>query len=333
MQCASCHFENMPGVDACGRCGSSLRLATAVIDVHPPRAGPWAKTVRRWVPWRRVWVRVRDVAVQFRRELAERLDVQLPRREVLGRMIVPGWNQLHAGLKLRGWFFLGAYLVLMPLALLFLGTALGNILLGLAIAVHAGSSIDVVWADLGGEIPKPVTAGLILLMLGGIVYLPAGWLLTSVAYPLPMQNVGAPLEAGDVFLSNRWAYRNTLPQPGDMVEYHFQGMRLPGMIVPAGANIDRVLAGPGSRVRWDKGTLWVDDEPVAWRPLNPERLPAQLAVDVPAEHYFVLPTLITYLSSQTSAEQWRLLGLIRAEQIAGRVYLRHQPLSRWWLVR
>src|SRR5919204_650375 len=47
MQCPSCRFQNMPGVEVCGRCGSSLRLATAVVDVHPPRARAWQKRVRR----------------------------------------------------------------------------------------------------------------------------------------------------------------------------------------------------------------------------------------------------------------------------------------------
>src|SRR5215213_6505561 len=42
MQCSSCGFENMPGSEACARCASSLSLATAVMDVHPPRAGRFA---------------------------------------------------------------------------------------------------------------------------------------------------------------------------------------------------------------------------------------------------------------------------------------------------
>ena len=36
---ATASFENMPGVQTCGRCGASLQLASLAIDVHPPRAG------------------------------------------------------------------------------------------------------------------------------------------------------------------------------------------------------------------------------------------------------------------------------------------------------
>ena len=50
MQCSNCQFQNMPGVQTCGRCGASLQLASLAIDVHPPRAGRAAKRWRRWFP-------------------------------------------------------------------------------------------------------------------------------------------------------------------------------------------------------------------------------------------------------------------------------------------
>ena len=81
MQCSSCRFENMPGVDVCGRCGSSLRLATAVLDVHPPRARPWAKRLRRYLPLHAASARLRDVASEVSRQVsgsAETVRFQLP---------------------------------------------------------------------------------------------------------------------------------------------------------------------------------------------------------------------------------------------------------------
>ena len=50
MQCSNCQFQNMPGVQTCGRCGASLQLASLAIDVHPPRASRAAKRWRRWFP-------------------------------------------------------------------------------------------------------------------------------------------------------------------------------------------------------------------------------------------------------------------------------------------
>src|SRR3954452_19475404 len=50
MQCSNCQFENIPGSEACGRCGSSLRVGTLVMDVNPPRAPRWRKSVRQNLP-------------------------------------------------------------------------------------------------------------------------------------------------------------------------------------------------------------------------------------------------------------------------------------------
>ena len=72
MQCPSCRFENMPGLESCGRCGTSLRLSTAVIDVSPPRASNTAKRVRKVVP-RRFFYQARDIAGEARRASPARL--------------------------------------------------------------------------------------------------------------------------------------------------------------------------------------------------------------------------------------------------------------------
>src|SRR6516165_3313579 len=140
MQCSSCRFENMPGVDRCGRCGSSLRLATAVLDVHPPRARPWAKRLRRYLPLHAISARLRDAAGEVCRQVsggAEAVRFPLPAPGIISRLVVPGWAHFYCGQVQLGWGFLGSYLVLLALGLLFLGTGLGSFLLGLAFSVHA----------------------------------------------------------------------------------------------------------------------------------------------------------------------------------------------------
>src|SRR5690349_19427402 len=128
MQCPSCRFENMPGLETCGRCGTSLVLAAAAIGVHPPRASRAAKRVRRAVP-RRLLYRARDAAVEAQRaitgSIVEDSRIPLPEPGILPRLIVPGWAHFHTGQRIRGWCFLGAYLPLLLLALTRWGTGLG----------------------------------------------------------------------------------------------------------------------------------------------------------------------------------------------------------------
>src|SRR4051812_28631702 len=106
MQCSNCRFQNMPGSDVCGRCGTSLRLATAVIDVQPPRASPLARRLRRVgrvVPVGRAWYAARDAATGRTKALAPAWH--LPPRRLLAAMtvglLVPGLS--HFRLGRRAW--------------------------------------------------------------------------------------------------------------------------------------------------------------------------------------------------------------------------------------
>src|SRR5437016_6009286 len=102
MQCVTCGFENMPGSDACGRCGTSMRLATAILDVQPPRAGRFRKKIRRILPVRKVYYGVRDRAENVPVPRLPRVsDLDLPRWNVrqelppwsiAWRMVAPGWS-------------------------------------------------------------------------------------------------------------------------------------------------------------------------------------------------------------------------------------------------
>src|SRR5262249_30698864 len=145
MQCKNCQFENMPGVEACGRCGASLRLTTAVIDVHPPRASRWSKRIGRILP-RGVAYRVRDAVTKPLPFLPVTPAENLPQWPVLLRLVVPGWPQHYMGQKTAGWWFLAAYGLLLASGLTFIGTFTGSILIGLAVTCHAASIIDVVTA-------------------------------------------------------------------------------------------------------------------------------------------------------------------------------------------
>ncbi|HLJ96475.1 MAG TPA: S26 family signal peptidase [Gemmataceae bacterium] len=345
MQCSSCHFENMPGVEVCGRCGSSLRLATAVVDVHPPRARPWVKRMRRTLPLRKVSAQVRDAVRGLRHQaadFAQFVGFPQPRPGMLPRLIVPGWAHIHSGQVLHGSLFLGVYLTLLAFGFLCLGTQLGSFLLGLAFSVHLSSVLSILFACPGDIPSRFVTTTVVAMTLSLAVYFPAGWLLTRVADPHTITLAVFPFEEGDVVLANQWAYLRSPPQPGDIVLYERRGVNIPprrghvAIRLQNGQDIDRILAGPGSQVRWENGELYVDGRPSPFHPLNPLHVPTQIRLSVPEGHYCILPSTLSQTiptGYELPASVWGDLSIVRAGRIQGRVYWRHQPLSRMGLLR
>jgi signal peptidase I len=346
MQCPSCRFENMPGLESCGRCGTSLVLVGAAIDVNPPRASRTAKRVRKVVPTR-LFFRARDAAARARRSVAgsivEDSRIPLPEPGILQRLVVPGWAHIHSGLGIRGRFFLGIYVPLLVLGLARWGTGWGSFLLGLAFSAHAASVMDILIRQGTVRFPKMMAmAAMVSLVLAVLVYVPAGLLLMRVAAPIEYAFDAPPFQRSDVVLINRWAYALTSPRRGDVVQFRPLniGGRVNGgqalharFVYEENELIDRIVGLPGDRVVWDAGKLSVDGTPVSWTPLLPERLPSHLDITVPAERYLVLPTTSTGANPGASEWLWKNAGLITREDILGTAYLRVDPISRLWFIR
>jgi signal peptidase I len=334
----------MPGVQICGRCGSSLRFATAVLDVYPPRAGPWAKRFRRFVPIRRASYRVRDGAAQLQeraRWVAGEIRLPLPGWRLLPRLLVPGWAHAYLGQKRRGQVFLAVYLALLVLGILTWGSLLSSFLFGLAFSAHASSVVDVLFQR-GGPFPSRLgSAALAMLILSLVIYAPAYWLASGVASSLQIMAPLDPFQAGDVVVYNRWSYARSEPKPGDVVVYNLPmagqtaGHGQVGVNVITGLSIDRILAKPGADVRWENNQLFINDEPSSLRPLNPAHLPGKLKVKVPDNRYLILPSTVNVRSPAnygTPEILWRNLSLIPREYIEGSAYLR-LPLWRLLVIR
>jgi signal peptidase I len=333
MQCSNCRFENMPGIQACGRCGASLQLASLAIDVNPPRAARSAKRWRRWFPVARYWSRVRSAVANSR---AAKWLSGLPERSLLLRMIVPGWAQRHAGRLARARWMFGSYVGLLLAGLLFVGTPLGWLLVGLAVAVHAASVLDFMAATVADVGQRLAYSAVTLLALLSAVYYPAGWLLSQFAAPDRFVMAAFPFRAGDVVLVNRSAYWWSEPQLGDVVSFDLR----PQTIVPEftrgtvyrseGRRIDRVIARAGQRVAVSEGKLLVDGQLSAWLPLNPQRLPEGWDFVVPEGCCAICPSgdPIPYPSEVLQA-----VSIVSREHIRGRVYWRHQPLWRFGPIR
>lgn len=199
MQCASCRFENMPGVEACGRCGSPLGLGNLAVDIHPPRAAPWVKRMRRLLPFRSLLHRTREIGKQQLFEDLEDAPLWGVPIEIFIRMLIPGWAHIYFGQFVPGFRFLGIWIVLLVAALvssyvtlsgisldqrinehhladLWGGLLLWGICVGLAFSVHLASCVSL--ARLDGLNNREFWSGggrRLAQILGGL-YLLSSWL-------------------------------------------------------------------------------------------------------------------------------------------------------------
>ena len=352
MQCSSCGFENMPGSDACGRCGSSLRLATMVMDVQPPRAGKIRKKLRRVLPVAKAGYAMRDSFEKSRMpkaaaavgRVAGDLYGDKPPWPVMWRLIVPGWSHFRTGQRVRGHIYLWTFLLFLVPGLLLLGGVWGSTLLGLAFSVHASAAFDVFnQAAVRPSMREMIARSmLVTVALALCVYLPAYWAMSRVADVRTLQMPAEPFRAGDVVLVNRAAHRSGWPWPGQVVMYQLPTMRTEGIRVGyqgntvyeyAGARIDRVLAVGGDKVVWEKGALKVNGVPSAWRPLNPAALPVRVELAVPVDCVAIFPTTTPHLATAIELKYLEKLSCIPRDQVIGTVYLRKQPLSRFGRIR
>jgi signal peptidase I len=166
-----------------------------------------------------------------------------------------------------------------------------------------------------------------------LAYVPATWLLGGLVMPRVISQTATPFEAGDCLLTNRWSYLWSRPKPGDVVLYRFGGATLGRYIVESGEVVDRILAGPGDRLKWSDHSLIVNGEESRLRPLDPH-WPGELAeCTVPQRHYLVLPSSVPYHSDRVRCAVYRTANLVSEEDILGTTYVRHQPLTRFWWIR
>jgi len=346
MQCASCHFENMPGVPNCGRCGAVLNLASMPVEVHPPRARRWIKPWRRYIYF---FTRRRRMPGGYgvgwgdgvHEHLAHLARNKIPWRIVL-RMAVPGWPQLYLGRKLQGRIFFWGYLACMPLGLLYAGTNIGSLLMGLAMSLHAASVADIVISHSNERESRLLYSIACLSLVGFVLYLPAYRLITRVAVPQQFMMDSPPFQAGDVIIYNPSAYRHSEPQIGDLVCHLLPNNRVnaldrtghhviydfTGQVI-----VGRIVAGPGQEIVFEKGQLTVNGKPSPWSQLFAENYQEELSATLPADGYFVLTNIPRTVNNPIPVNLRVRFSFAPRESIIGRVYFRTQPLSRFGAIR
>jgi hypothetical protein len=337
----------MPGSDACGRCGTSLRLATAVMDVQPPRAGKFTKKWRRAVPVRKLYYNLRDgvenaPVPKLRRPRFE-FETDLPPWNVVWRMVVPGWPHFRAGHPVRGRLYLWSTLALLFMGLIGLGTSWGSVFLGLAFSVHTSAALDIYNLCCPGRQFRRLMIRSIAVTayIAVLVYLPAAWLFSRVAAARSVDMIGAPFQAGDVLLVNHSLHGASFPRAGQVVMYEIPMTQLYNTTTPerheigylGGEAVDRVLAVGGDNVIWDgAGGLTVNGTPSPLLPLNPSRIKTRIALRVPDDSVFILPSTIAYAPLADVPVPPPLMQILKSN-VTGTVYLRTHPLWRMKVIR
>jgi type IV secretory pathway protease TraF len=332
MQCPSCEFQNMPGSGRCARCGASLALASAAIDVIPPRAGKLQRNLPQFWGFRRAWANFIQAASQpFAATFSRFDDVRFDPGTVF-RLIVPGWAQVYRGKRERGLLFLAAYLITVLPALLFTGTMLGSSLLGLAFGIHVMSAVDAMvgrFNDFAGRVSFSLFAAMALF---GLVYLPIGYVTTRVATPIQITQLVPGFERGDVL----WYDRSAEIKAGDLVYYEVPRTTVSDRLASGQvANfifqngwINRVVAVEGQSVLWRDGKLLVDGEPALGSnsTLAPDGFTQEFVV--PAGNVLIPPGTLIQADVQLPADTWLRLGVVPRSDVMGRLFFRSSPLRR-----
>jgi hypothetical protein len=340
MRCANCGFHNMPGSEVCGRCSTSMGLATAVLDVHPPRATPIKKRLRRVLPpvrkgyYRAVEaLHAGDVVARARRATRT-----LPPIEIFARLIVPGWTHWYFKQPVRAILYFTAFLLCIIPALLLFGTGWGSFWLGMAFSVHSTAALDVVnqtFAEAGTR-DRIARSILVSVALGVCVYWPAMELIGLVAQPHTLMMDISPFHTGDVVLVSS----RIEPYRGEVVLFNFgqysidstSNYRRRAVQIFEGDSIDRILAIAGDHVQSDGMALLIDGKPSPWRPLNPLPLPKRLNYIVPPDHYLAIPSGAPGLTQLGDAAFWTSTGTVSRDSIAGHAYLQSLPFTRFHFI-
>ena len=298
MQCPSCRFENMPGLESCGRCGTLLSLSTVTIDVNPPRASKASKRLRKAVPRRLIYRAARPrLRGASGRDSVDRRGLAHP---VAGaRNTVPSDRPRLGPHALRP----GDPRERLPRGLSPTPVARSG-------GVGVGPRFDPARSGfqrarlLGGGYPGPPGDSAVpeddghhvagLTDSCGPRLRPRGPVACQDRRSDPIQARRRPFQRYDVVLVNEWAYALTAPSARRyrtiQTERTSGGRREWVFVLEEDAAIDRIVGVPGDRVIWDVNHLTINGTPVAWKPLVPERLPKHLDMTVPEGRYMILPT-------------------------------------------
>jgi signal peptidase I len=142
-----------------------------------------------------------------------------------------------------------------------------------------------------------------------------------MAYRIPSESMVPTLEVGDRVLANKFIYRFTEPERGDIVIFD-----VPYQPDPL---IKRVIGLPGDRISVRDGELFVNGEPrkepyVVEDPCVPgqPRTCSFGPVTVPEDHYFMMG------DNRANSRDSRFIGPVPEDAVRGEAFLRFWPPNR-----
>ncbi|MFH1746679.1 MAG: hypothetical protein ABIG44_06495 [Planctomycetota bacterium] len=336
MQCWSCHFENLPGLEQCARCGGALSLEH--VAVVPPRALRWRIANHAARIGHYLHRNLRGLAAMIRR-LRFLMPEPLSGRALLWS-IVPGLGHLRTRRPRLGWILLLSWSGLLLMALLSVGTVWTPTFVSLSITVHAIAILAVLAANLAfiHLIIRLLFGILVYVILYMGLYQPTGWLCGRYLRAVPIQNIlGSPVlaDSDGLLVAGPWLCPEIFDY-GDIVLYRIHEHNANGVIIHAGHGIDRVIGRPGDHLCVVDGELCVNGGPPVAQPFNPVTYPPEFDIHLPEHTYLIMPSQIDMrvgLGYNNPTSIWQLVGLdlilVTQEDIEGRVLLRIRPLARF----
>lgn len=337
MQCANCTFENMPGMKACVRCGSTLTVDELLLE--PPRASCG-----------RVGTRVRRLLNPLRTTLAHRLPLNSPLQWLLpGRVswvafvltIIPGLGHLQMRRRTLGWSLLGAWLASLAASVLTLGTDWHGPLWYMTIAAHclAFSLLFAGSLAASGIFTRLLFGALTFAALALLVYGP----ITAVAssfykfMSVPRVCANAVVSESDVIVYEGPRLRPESFSRGDLVVYRMERVMGDGYYIAGGFNLDRIVGVPGDHVRVVGGEVFVNGRSLdaGSRPLAACRLETFDDVIQPG-HYIIVPSVLDLRAPGIGPKGRRVaqyllstVSNVKHENILGRIVYRVRPWSHF----
>ena len=355
MQCRQCGFENMPGLERCGRCSSVLTVRGSVV-VSPPRAkGP------RWL--RRTGYRARAL---LRLDLLQRspAPAAVPARAPKSAparppqpplwpglvSLVPGLGHLltHRLPRVKWWWI--GWCGCLLLGLFLYGGSLGGLLLGTAMGLHAWIICDAAQVDrrMDSALARVAASILVFVVVVYCLYAPvrraAGHYVRAVGCAVDMEADG--IRQGDTLLVSCEAYQAAVPRRGDIVVYTVAALSTPELHgypfqVQGGEVVSKVIALPGDAVAFSGARITVSmPGGGAVEHVTPQMPVAAGSFDVtvPDGTYLCLPPEFSRTghggTPPSLGEYVRIVAMPSGSAIHGRAFMVWNPLwRRWWIAR
>jgi len=342
MQCPNCGFENMPGSEGCARCGTSLKIATMTLDVHPPRAASAGGILRRIWTARIYFVNlgraIENIQAAWADKGERRFDENNSAWPLLWRTVVPGWPQRYRGQWWQSHVIFWPFVACLVGGFTNWGAEQGGWFLGVAFFIQQLALIDIFREHMpGADFATRVTrtfAGMAAIALA--VWVLPFFVLIHIADPYHFTNSSGPFSSGDVILVNHWMPASPgrvvmADMPGFQVEHgalvmhgHRERVRFQG----GGVQVDRVMGAAGDIIEWKNGALWRNGVATSWKPMNPLSMPDQATVQVDIGNVAIFPTATLppeFLHREVDLSE---IAQVPRGNVIGVVWFRWRPLSR-----